>query len=66
MSISAISSPPAFVRPAAAPAADGDTPAQEARETSATKTAEKLNGGFAPPPTAPSPSAGGGKVDVRA
>jgi hypothetical protein len=65
MTISAISSATPIARPPVTPAADGDTPAQEARETTATKLAERLNGGFAPR-AAPSPNVGTGKVDTHA
>jgi hypothetical protein len=65
MSISAISSAPPIGRPAVTPAADGDTAAQEARETFATKGAERLNGGFARQ-AASSPGVGTGKVDTLA
>lgn len=60
MSISAISSTAAAALPQAKTAPDGDSPAVEQAESSATQTAEQLNGGFAPKaanPTPPTPLA---------
>jgi hypothetical protein len=50
MSISSISSTSAVAQQSTKLASDGDTAAVEARENSATKKAEKLNGGFQPKP----------------
>jgi hypothetical protein len=53
MSVSAVSPATiaALTQPRAAP--DGDSPAVEAKESSAVKLAEKANGGVAPKPAAP-------------
>jgi hypothetical protein len=48
MSISSVGSTASAIQYVAPGAADGDTPAQEAAESTATKRAEQQNGGFAP------------------
>ena len=59
-SISNVSSPAAAtqLKPATTRAPDGDTPAQEAAESSATVQAEKQGGGYAPRSS--------GAVDIKA